>query len=127
MPQGWNEFEALTEQYIDTSDLEAAAKLSRTFRDVVVEFESFVEKTLKELSLKNFSWVFEMSLHSHDRGRVHLHLYMNDDDVSRFIGIHIVWRFRGSYLTPLQKLLSTMAIIIANATQRGPCTSRATT
>lgn len=95
MMEGSNEIEALVEQYDDMSELEAALKLSGTFRQLVVDYQVFVEKRMGQLSFKHFSWVVEMSLHSRDRGRIHFHLYLSDDTDRRFIGTQSAWKFRG--------------------------------
>ena len=94
MMEGSKDVDSLVEQFDDLSDLEAALRNSETFRDLVVEYQSFVDKRMKDLSFKHFSWVVELSLHSQDKGRVHFHLYISDEE-RRFVGTQSAWKFRG--------------------------------
>jgi hypothetical protein len=95
MMEGSEEFEALVQRYDDVSELEAALRISKPFRNLVVEFQDFVQKRMEQLSFKHFSWVVEMSLRSKDKGRIHFHLFLSDDSDRRFIGTQTAWKFHG--------------------------------
>ena len=51
MMEGSKDVDSLVEQFDDLSDLEAALRNSETFRDLVVEYQSFVDKRMRDLSL----------------------------------------------------------------------------
>ncbi len=94
MMEGSSDVQALVEQCDDVSDLEASLRNNKTFRELVVEYQGFVDKRMKDLSLKHFSWVVELSLHSQDKGRVRFHLYISDEE-RRFVGTQSAWKFKG--------------------------------
>ena len=69
-------------------------------KQLCARFEAFLQQRCEKLDFHHWSYVFEISLNSEDKGRLHMHAFWHTDHQQEGKRIHHgilnAWRFRGS-------------------------------
>ena len=99
----WLDDESEYHEFLERAEPEEVAEgilEVQCFKALVARFEAFLVSRCEKLGFKFWSYVFEVSTKSEDKGRIHIHAYWHTDEPQQprrpFLGTQHAWRFEGS-------------------------------
>ena len=95
------EFQEFLER-VEPSEVEEGILELQCFKALVARFEEFLARRCEKLGFQKWSYVFELSTKSEDKGRIHIHAYWHTDETRAYrrpwVGTTAAWTFEGSRL-----------------------------